>query len=122
MNSNALISPREDSGERIMLPFDEISYPGSISVAAAFCPEIAKHESEMIDTACELVQAYQPTPDFFAAPDNAVGLLFASALSVNAKHTEGKSPDRIAREGLLADNFAWLVFGDYSPVRPHAEE
>lgn len=122
MNTNALISSHEINNEKIRLPFDEVCYPESISVAAAFCPEIAEQESEMKEAARELVQAYQPTSDFFAAPDNAVGLLFASALYVNAKNSEGKASARIARESSLADNFAWLVFGDYSPVRPHAEK
>lgn len=122
MNTNALISSREASRETIRLPFDEVSYPESISVAATFCPEIAEQESEMKEAAGALVQAYQPTPDFFAAPDNAIGLIFASALYVNAENTEGKSPTRIDRENLLAHNFAWLAFGDYSSVRPHADK
>lgn len=119
---NIPMSLREANNDGIGLPFDRIRYLESIGVAAIFCPEIAEHESEMKDAARELVQMYQPTPDFFAAPDNAIGLLFASALYVNAKQSEGKAPARIAREGSLADNFAWLVFGDYSAVRPHTQK
>lgn len=119
---SALTSFQETSNDIIRLPFDEASYPESIGVAAAFCPEIAEHQSEMKEAARKLVQAYQPTPDFFTAPDNAIGLIFASALYVNAQHSEGKATARISRESAFADNFAWLVFGDYSPIRPHAEK
>ena len=120
MNYN--LQPQKNIREQVDLPFDEVSYPESISVAAYFCPEIADQEAELSDAAIRLVGQYQPSPDFFHAPDNAVGLIFASALIVNAEHADDKSSARIDREKRIADNFAQLVFGDYSLTLPHEDK
>lgn len=111
-----------DERGTIWLPFNAYSYPEVISTASLYCSEIAAQEQLLKAASRKLVDAYQPTPDFFEAPDNAIGLILAAGLTVEAENTTGKTEARIARELYVAENFSWLLFGDYSVVRPHVGE
>ncbi len=119
MNYNQLsVAPTPEAPK---LPFDEVGYPDAIAAVAESCPEVADKESLLRRATARLIDQYKPSADFFEAPDNALALLFASSLVVFAEDATDKTVNKTKYDNLVADSYAWIVFGDYSSVRTHED-
>ncbi len=101
------------------LRFGDIAFADFLTSLEGTCPEIGEKKDGIMNAGRELVASHNVSPDFFAAPDNAIGLLFAAALHDDALNTSGKSSKRIEKETHLAKNFARTLFGPYSETHPH---
>ncbi len=100
------------------LRFGNIKFVDFLTSLEDKCPEIGEKKDRIIDAGEELVASHNVLPGFFAAPDNAIGLLFAASLHNEALDTAGKSAKRTERETSLASNFARTLFGQYSETHP----
>lgn len=94
------------------------SFEQLIDTAGRIAPEIETRRYELSEAARQLIASYAPNDNFFAADDNAIGLLLASALYSEAARTDGKSDSKIIQEGLVANSFARTLFGRYSEPYP----
>lgn len=82
------------------------------------CPEIREKKDGLLGKAQLLTEEYAVKPEFFRDKDHSIGLLFASALELEASEKQGKSPGRQDREQRLARNFATTLMGYYSDIHP----
>lgn len=100
------------------LQFGSYSYEELLDAVGSKTPEVAAKKDDLLKSAHELVKNYEVKESFFAADDNAIGLLLAAGLHYETTHSQHKSEAKKQSDQLIADNFARTLLGPYSDTFP----
>ncbi|MDB5184689.1 MAG: hypothetical protein JWN38_497 [Candidatus Saccharibacteria bacterium] len=100
------------------LEFSGGSFEQLVDTVGETAPEVRDRKPNLMASAGQLIRDYTVTSDFFAADDNAIGLLLAAGLHDTASRIGDKSPAKQASDELIATSFARTLFGRYSPTHP----
>ncbi|HZM64288.1 MAG TPA: hypothetical protein VFB59_04105 [Candidatus Saccharimonadales bacterium] len=100
------------------LQFPNYSYQEVLDRLGELAPEVQHNRDALADCANFLLNAYGVDNRFFAADDNGIGLVLASALHGEAAKPQGKSVAKQNSSQIIADSFARTLFGRYSIAYP----
>ncbi|HEX4662538.1 MAG TPA: hypothetical protein VH144_02895 [Candidatus Saccharimonadales bacterium] len=103
------------------LRFGNYDFAEFLEAVGTSAPEVLQKKDSLVESARYLLAKYEVKEDFFAAPDNAIGLLLAAGLQYDVEHSQRWSTSKKQSNQVVADSFARTLFGFYSDRYPHED-